>query len=137
MTWIGEFADHLSKEEAYKTTKSGLKYLKLPSTQKQSFIKKGDHVTVLYKLYLDPSHQFIYSQATQEEAFSLTVGKGQVIKGFDEALLLMRYGEKGRFLLPASIAYGTGGQSGFGIPGGATLEYYLEVMAPTATKVDL
>ena len=81
----------------------------------------------MYKLYLEDKHKHIYSQSKISEAFSLTAGSGGVIKGFDEAILLMKIGDRGRFIMPSDIAYGDRGAMGFGIPGGATLEYFLEV----------
>jgi FKBP-type peptidyl-prolyl cis-trans isomerase len=45
------------------------------------------------------------------------VDEGWIIKGFDEALTLMKVGEKAMFLLPSKLAYGP---SGYYIIGGFT-----------------
>lgn len=51
----------------------------------------------------------------------------QVIKGWTEALQMMRKGDKWRLWIPSELAYGDNG-SGAKIPGGAVLEFELEVI---------
>jgi FKBP-type peptidyl-prolyl cis-trans isomerase 2 len=74
----------------------------------------GDSATILYKLFLlDESgnkDKHVYSQSTEQEAFTLRVGAGQVIPGFDEAALGMGIGSKRVAILPSSIAYVCGVQ---------------------------
>jgi FKBP-type peptidyl-prolyl cis-trans isomerase len=99
-------------------------------------INKGDTARVMYKLYLHPMaktdrRRHIYSQANLNRAFDVVLGNGRVIKGFDEAIYQMKVGDKGRFVLPPHIGYGSNGQAGFQIPGGATLIYYLELVGHT------
>jgi len=133
MKWVYENQEFFADEAAYTATSSGLKYLMLPGPPgldgkgERPHVQGGRPVPVMYKLYLADGHTHVYSQATPADAFHLSAGKGQVIKGFDEAVLLMRFGDRGRFIMPADIAYGPQGQPGFGIPGGAALEYFLEV----------
>merc|ERR1712216_733543 len=99
MTWIT--SDQFLDESSYTTTKSGLRYTMLPNTAKKGErVEKGSNVKVLYKLYLEKDHKHIYSQATLAEGFNLRVGGGSVIKGFDEAVMLMKPGDRGRFLMP-------------------------------------
>ncbi|MFN5711116.1 MAG: FKBP-type peptidyl-prolyl cis-trans isomerase, partial [Bacteroidota bacterium] len=38
--------------------------------------------------------------------FEFTVGNGEVIPGWDEALLLMNSGGKATFIIPSNLAYG-------------------------------
>lgn len=131
MTWVYDNAAVWEDEASYTTTASGLKYALLPNADESAArIPKGHTVPIMYKLFLEDGHKHIYSQDTASGAFQLRVGGGSVIKGFDEAALLMKYGDRGRFLMPSDIAYGPRGQAGFGIPGGATLEYFLEAVAP-------
>ena len=132
MSWVyTETWDDSS--DNYVTTGSSLKYKMLPPrrrTKHSSEITKGETVKVMYKLYIKhdtPDRKHIYSQSTLAEAFSLTAGGGSVIKGFDEAVLLMKDGDRGRFLMPSPIAYGAAGAGGFGIPPDTELEYFLEV----------
>ncbi len=45
----------------------------------------------------------------QYEPISLAVGQGEVIKGWDEGLLLLNEGSKATFLIPSELAYGQQG----------------------------
>jgi peptidyl-prolyl cis-trans isomerase A (cyclophilin A) len=130
MSWV--YAEDWGDSSNYETTSSGLRYKMLAPrrrTKNKGKIKKGDSVKVMYKLYIEgePEHKHIYSQSTLGESFGLVAGQGGVIKGFDEAVLLMKDGDRGRFMMPYQIAYGESGQAGFGIPPKAELEYFLEV----------
>ena len=58
--------------------------------------------------------------------FSLTLGKGQVIKGWDEGLLGMKTGGMRQLDIPADLAYGDSG-SGDIIKPGAALSFVVEM----------
>jgi len=112
MPWV--YAGSWDDAASYTTTGSGLRFQMLPPRRRskhQEEIKKGETVKVMYKLYIEgeAEHKHIYSQSTMGEAFTLTAGAGSVIKGFDEAVLLMKDGDRGRFIMPGDIAYGSGG----------------------------
>ena len=59
--------------------------------------------------------------------FSLTLGKGQVIKGWDEGLLGMKAGGMRQLDIPADLAYGDSG-SGDVIKPGAALSFVVEMV---------
>ncbi|MDP5108999.1 MAG: FKBP-type peptidyl-prolyl cis-trans isomerase [Ilumatobacteraceae bacterium] len=59
--------------------------------------------------------------------FSFTLGKGQVIKGWDEGLLGMKAGGMRQLDIPADLAYGDSG-SGDVIKPGAALSFVVEMM---------
>lgn len=68
------------------------------------------------------------SSVDRNQPFEFNVGIGQVIKGWDEAVMDMKIGEKRRLIIPASLGYGDRG-AGRLIPGGATLIFDVEVLA--------
>lgn len=55
------------------------------------------------------------------------VGKGNIIAGMEEGILLLRKGDKAKFVIPSHLAYGLTGEKGK-IPPGSTLIYDLEVL---------
>ena len=54
------------------------------------------------------------------------VGQGRVIKGWDEALLSMKKGEKRVLIIPASLGYGPSGRGP--IPPNATMVFDVELI---------
>ena len=67
-------------------------------------VKKGDHVKVHYTGKLVSGEQFDSSKGKEPLAF--TVGAGQMIKGFDEAIPGMVVGEKKTINITPENAYG-------------------------------
>jgi FKBP-type peptidyl-prolyl cis-trans isomerase FkpA len=67
-----------------------------------------------------------------QKPIEIVVGKGQVIKGWDEALLRMKKGGKAMLVIPSSIAYGAQGRGP--IPMFSTLVFTLEVTDIKANK---
>ncbi|XP_078575771.1 peptidyl-prolyl cis-trans isomerase FKBP9-like [Branchiostoma floridae x Branchiostoma japonicum] len=59
--------------------------------------------------------------------FDFTLGKGEVIKGMDQALRGMCAGEKRKITIPPHLAYGDSGVDGV-IPSGATLVFDVEMV---------
>ena len=59
--------------------------------------------------------------------FVFTLGKGQVIKGWDQGVLGMKEGEQRQFIIPSRLGYGIRG-AGRAIPGGSTLVFDVELM---------
>lgn len=66
--------------------------------------KKGDNVKVHYKGTLTSGEQFDSSEGREPLAF--TVGAGQMIKGFDDAIHGMSVGEKKTINISPENAYG-------------------------------
>jgi len=90
------------------TTSTGLKYIVIDSTEGQ-IVKPYDTVVILYVgSFLDK--RVFDSSYDRKDSLVFTVAEGKVIHGLDEGLLKMRKGEKFRFIIPYSQAYGEEGR---------------------------
>ncbi|MEO7314903.1 MAG: peptidylprolyl isomerase [Ginsengibacter sp.] len=69
-----------------------------------STAKKGDHVKVHYTGKLTSGEQF--DSSSNKEPLAFTVGAGQMIKGFDEAIPGMAVGDKKTINISPENAYG-------------------------------
>ncbi|EPZ32706.1 Peptidyl-prolyl cis-trans isomerase, FKBP-type domain-containing protein [Rozella allomycis CSF55] len=67
------------------------------------------------------------SSYDRNEPFSFTLGKSQVIQGWDQGLLGMCVGEKRKLQIPSHLAYGTRG-AGSKIPPNAALTFVVELL---------
>jgi peptidylprolyl isomerase len=67
-------------------------------------VRRGDNVKVHYSGIL--ADGTVFDSSVGREPLSLTVGSGQVIAGFDEALMGMEVGEKKTVFIPVDKAYG-------------------------------
>ncbi len=112
-----------------KTTASGLMY-SVTAEGSGSKPKSGDKIKAHYTGYLLQSGargQKFDSSVDRGSPFEFNVGAGMVIKGWDEAFLDMKKGEKRTIILPAELAYGSRG-AGRVIPPGATLVFDVELI---------
>ena len=89
--------------------------------------KPGDKLKMHYtgKLYSDCTT--FDSSVDRGDPFEFTLGKGEVIKGWDDGLRGMCVGEKRKLTIPSDLAYGDDG-SGETIPGGSTLQFDVELL---------
>jgi peptidylprolyl isomerase len=110
------------------TTPSGLKYVVVKSSTQTNpkRVSPGTKVKVHYSGFLRDGKSFD-SSVDRDQPFEFEVGKGQVIKGWDEALQLMKTGDKIKFIIPPSLAYGQQGAGGV-IPPNATLIFDVELL---------
>merc|ERR1712018_381169 len=67
------------------------------------------------------------SSRDRGKPFSFTVGKGEVIKGWDEGLTLMSVGQRAKLTVPPSKGYGSSGIPGV-IPPNSTLIFDIELL---------
>ncbi|KAL0905215.1 hypothetical protein M5K25_027404 [Dendrobium thyrsiflorum] len=88
---------------------------------------KGDRVKVHYRGMLTNGNIFD-SSYERGDPIEFELGKGQVIKGWDQGLLGMCVGEKRKLKIPSKLGYGAQG-SPPKIPGGATLIFDTELVA--------
>lgn len=86
----------------------------------------GQTVAVHYSGFLTDGMMFD-SSVERGKLFVFPVGIGRVIKGWDEAVLDMKVGEKRQIHVPPGLAYGDKGAGG-AIPPGATLIFDVELV---------
>lgn len=77
-------------------------------------------ITVALDLSVLPSDEGAPPHFLREEALTLTLGRGQVIKGLDQGLIGMCEGEKRKIVIPPHLGYGEIG-AGQALPPKATL----------------
>jgi len=109
----------------FETTKSGLRY-KIVEEGNGKKATKGSLVSVHYKGQL-MNGQVFDSSYQRNQPIDFTVGVGQVISGWDEGILLLKVGDKARFVIPSELAYGSRGAGGV-IPPNATLLFDVELV---------
>ena len=68
-----------------------------------------------------------FDRSAAGEPFKFTLGKSEVIRGWDDGLRGMCIGEKRKLTIPSDLAYGDSG-SGEKIPGGSTLQFDVELL---------
>ncbi|UCF21631.1 MAG: FKBP-type peptidyl-prolyl cis-trans isomerase [Gemmatimonadota bacterium] len=107
------------------TTSSGLKYL-IIATGTGPAAEPGRNVRVHYTGWLTDGSKFD-SSVDRGEPFEFPLGRGAVIRGWDEGVALMRVGEKRRLIIPPELAYGARGIPG-AIPPNATLVFDVELL---------
>ena len=87
---------------------------------------KGQSVSVHYRGFLTDASQFDSSH-DRGHPFTFNVGEGEVIKGWDEAILDMKVGSKRTLIIPPDLGYGVRG-AGRMIPPNATLMFEVELI---------
>ncbi len=85
----------------------------------------GDKVTVHYAGTLEDGSEFDNS-FKRGEPFSFKLGKGQVIKGWDEGIALLNVGTRARLFIPAELGYGAHEKSG--IPANSRLVFEVQII---------
>ena len=87
----------------------------------------GRGVVVHYAGWLADGTQFDSSKEKQDP-FEFTLGKKEVIPGWEEGLKGMKVGGKRKLTIPPDLGYGTRGAGGV-IPPNATLLFEVELLA--------
>lgn len=89
-------------------------------------VEAGDTVSVHYTGTLKDGTKFDSSK-DRGTPFVFTVGRGNVIEGWEKGLLGMQVDGVRKLTIPSDMAYGNQGVPGV-IPGGATLLFEIELL---------
>ncbi len=116
------------------TTASGLQYIVLKKGDGEQAVA-GKEVAVNYIGQLMDGKEFDNSYK-RGKPFKFVLGKGQVIKGWDEGIALMHAGDKFKLIIPPQLGYGDKGAGG-SIPPNATLVFETELMSVSEPKLAL
>jgi len=112
-------------ESAFTTTESGLKYHDFEVGTGDA-PTEGKPVSVHYTGWLTDGTQFD-SSIPRGQPIRFPVGKGRVIKGWDEGIMSMKVGGKRQLVIPYDLAYGERGRPPT-IPPMSTLIFEVELV---------
>lgn len=116
-------AQSVFNEKDFVKTQSGLQY-RIVKQGKGAFPQKGDKVWVHYVGRLN--NDSVFSSSLESGPLDITLGLGQIIKGWEEALRLIKPGGAMELIVPPDLAYGDIG--GPNVPANATLFFELALM---------
>lgn len=94
--------------------------------KERTFPKTGQTAVVHYIGTLDNGTVFDSSR-TRGKPFKFAVGKGEVIKGWDEGVAKMSVGQRAKLVCSPDYAYGSRGHPGI-IPPNSTLTFDVELL---------
>ena len=124
-----EFLEHNGKEKGVKTTPSGLQYKIIEAGDaKAAAIAPTDEVTVQYRGKLIDGSEF---DSTYSRGVPATFTVTGVIKGWQEALVMMKPGAKWQLFVPPDLGYGASPKPG--IPGGSVLIFDVDLVSVKAS----
>lgn len=107
-------------------TQSGLEYIEVEAgTGAQAMA--GKTVSVHYTGKFQDGRVFD-SSVSRGEPITFPLGRGNVIKGWDEGIALMKVGGKAQLIIPPHLGYGERGAGGV-IPPNATLVFDVELVS--------
>ena len=115
-----------AETQGFERTDSGLFY-KITHQGNGKQAQAGKKVSVHYTgMLLDKT--IFDSSYKRNQPLRFNVGIGQVIEGWDEGILLLKEGDKARFVIPSELAYGSRGAGGV-IPPNAPLIFDVELVS--------
>jgi peptidylprolyl isomerase len=120
----------LDAQPKYKSTKSGLKYNIITKVKKGEKVQPLHTVQILFTSTLEDGTP-IASSADRNNPLEFIYGNGEVLKGWEEAISMMKIGEKGSFLIPPSLAYGD--KKAGKVPPNSTIKIDIELIGSYKT----
>jgi FKBP-type peptidyl-prolyl cis-trans isomerase len=95
--------------------------------------KVGDHIAIHYVATLADTGAEFDSSRARGQPFELDVGRGRVIRGWDQGMIGMRVGGTRRVTIPPSFGYGDPGAPPL-VPPKSTLIFEIELLSVNAKK---
>ncbi|KAK6039268.1 peptidyl-prolyl cis-trans isomerase, FKBP-type, partial [Cooperia oncophora] len=92
-----------------------------------TFPKTGQTVTCHYVLTLQNGKK-VDSSRDRGSPFKFKIGKGEVIKGWDQGVAQMSVGQRAKLTISPDLGYGSGGVPG-AIPPNSTLIFDVELIS--------
>jgi peptidylprolyl isomerase len=108
------------------TTPSGLKVVMFEKHPENAQPATGQNVVVHYSGFTMDGSMFD-SSVERGDPFTFILGRGQVIKGWDEGIAMLHKGETAKLIIPYQLAYGEGGRPPV-IPPKATLIFDVQLV---------
>jgi FKBP-type peptidyl-prolyl cis-trans isomerase FkpA len=131
ITEFQEIEDYISRHHwIMNKTQTGLRYM-ICHKGDGPCVKPGDQVAIKYKINLLNGDLVFVSDSVS--LFSFEVGKGNVVSGLEEGILLMNKGDHAKLIIPSHLAFGFLGDMAK-IPSRATLVYDLDLCATKQRK---
>lgn len=110
---------------------SGLKYQILREGPADTDTPKRGQTIVTHYVCWHNNHgkpgKLVDSSYERSDPFEFKIGYGNVIRGWDEALMDMRVGDKRRLYIPSEMAFGQAGATEL-VPGDTDLIYEVEIV---------
>jgi peptidylprolyl isomerase len=109
---------------------------KVLSTGRGAKIVKGELLVANYLGQIWRGKVFD-SSFSRSETVGFAIGVGQVVKGWDEALVGQRLGSRVLLSIPPTLGYGTAGNTSAGIKGTDTIVFVIDLVAAYPSSVGL
>lgn len=93
----------------------------------KTYPQKGDKLTMHYTGTLASDGTKFDSSHDRNKPFEFVIGRGDVIKGWDEGVIAMSLGEKAVLHISSDYGYGSRGAGGV-IPANADLKFEVELL---------
>jgi peptidylprolyl isomerase len=114
-------------QDRYVTSPSGLSHAVLKEGSGAP-VKQGQTAHIHYTGWIKWSGEEFDSSLKRNEPLAFELGKGGVIRGWDEGVAGMKTGEKRQLVIPADLAYGAAGSPDGNIPPNSALVFEVELV---------